>query len=371
MTHSVDTTINLVADIGGTNIRIGLLANADKNGDKSAEKPGDDTNNSNVNDVTHLHVYQCNQYVSLADVIKTYIIENNIQNKVINACFAIACPVENDLISMTNLPWEFSKSALKKSLKLNKLLMINDYTAIAHAIPFLKDDQKVKIGGGKVIANKPISICGPGTGLGVANLIPQLSASDQLTGSDQSNTCSWISCGGEGGHVDFAPTDETEIAILTYLLTKYDHVSYEQLLSGLGLEQIYQAISSSQGDKVLELTAKEISQNALDKNCEVCQQALAQFCKTLGSFAGNLALTMASSGGVYIAGGIVPRFIQFLEESEFRQQFEQKGRFADFNRNIPTFVITEPQPGIIGAAAYLRQHSLKPIHTDLKNSEEL
>ena len=272
---------------------------------------------------------------------------------------------------MTNLPWEFSKSALKETLKLNQLLMINDYTAIAHAIPFLKDHQKVQVGGGKVIANKYISICGPGTGLGVANLIPQLSVSEQLTGSDQTNTCSWISCGGEGGHVDFAPTNETEIAILRFLLTKYEHVSYEQLLSGLGLEQIYQAISHSQGDKFLELTAKEISQKALDKSCQLCQQTLAQFCKTLGSFAGNLALTMASFGGVYIAGGIVPRFIEFLEESEFRQQFEQKGRFADFNSNIPTFVITEPQPGIIGAAAYLRQHSLKSINIDLENAEEL
>ena len=306
-TAIANTEINLVADIGGTNIRIGILVDVDKNSDECTD-PG-------TNDVGNLQVYQCSQYASLAEVISSYIAENNLQNNVINACFAIACPVENDIVSMTNLPWEFSKSALKEKLKLNQILKINDYTAIAHAIPFLKDHQKVQVGGGKVIANKSISICGPGMGLGVANLIPQLSVSEQLTGSDQTNTCSWISCGGEGGHVDFAPTNETEIAILRFLLTKYEHVSYEQLLSGLGLEQIYQAISHSQGDKFLELTAKEISQKALDKSCQLCQQTLAQFCKTLGSFAGNLALTMASFGCVYIAGGIVPRFIEFLEES--------------------------------------------------------
>ncbi len=319
--------INLVADIGGTNIRLGYFEQA--------------------GDVMALEVFQCAQYPSLSAVIKTYIDQQQLNDKTINACLAIACPVENDLISMTNLPWEFSRSALKNELNLNKLLLINDYTAIAHAVPFLNDEQKVQIGNGDVVDNNPISICGPGTGLGVANVIP--------VGGQQ-----WQALGGEGGHVDFSPVDHTEIQILEFLLTKYQHVSYEQLLSGLGLEQIYQAFNHIEQAEAPDLSAKEISEKALAQSCDLCEQTLAQFCKILGSFAGNLGLTFASFGGVYIAGGIVPRFIDYFKQSEFRSRFESKGRIT-FNRTIPTFVITESQPGILGASAYLRQHNLQYI----------
>jgi glucokinase len=317
--------INLVADIGGTNIRIGTF--------------------ENESSVTALKVYQCGNYQSLYEVINTYLAEENLVGQTINACLAIACPVENDLISMTNLPWEFSQSALKKELSLNKLLLINDYTAIAHAVPYLNDQQKIQMGEGEVVTGKPISICGPGTGLGVANIVPL--ANQQ-----------WQALSGEGGHVDFAPVDQTEIEILEFLLEKYQHVSYEQLLSGLGLEQIYQALNHIEQANQPTLSAKDISEKALSNGCQLCEKSLAQFCKILGSFAGNLSLTLASFGGVYIAGGIVPRFIDYLKQSEFRSRFESKGRIK-FNKTIPTFVITESQPGILGASAYLRQHNLQ------------
>ena len=319
--------VNVVADIGGTNIRLGMT---------------DETGN-----ISELEVFRCNDFASLADVLKHYFSEKAISDKTINACLAIACPVENDLISMTNLPWQFSKSALKASLKLNKLLLINDYTAIAHAVPLLNDKQKVQIGQGNVVADKPIAICGPGTGLGVAHVVPA--------------NGHWLSLGGEGGHVDFAPVDEEEMRILSYLLSKYPRVSYEQVLSGLGLEQIYQALLVDRGETPQPYSAKDISERALNETCDLCQQALAQFCKILGSFAGNLALTMATFGGVYIAGGIVPRFIEYFKNSEFRSRFEAKGRFVEFNQTIPTFVITESQPGIIGASAYLRQHNTEEL----------
>ncbi|MCJ8322163.1 MAG: glucokinase [Colwellia sp.] len=332
------TVINLVADIGGTNLRIGYFVN-----EGSTSVPAE---------VINLQVFQCQQYASLAEVLQTYLKQQGIENNTINACLAIACPVEDDLISMTNLPWEFSQSALKAQLNFNALYLINDYTAIAHAVPLLNDQQKIQIGSGLVVKEKPMAICGPGTGLGVANVV------------FSEGKC--ISLGGEGGHVDFAPTDATEIKILEFLLTKYQHVSYEQLLSGLGLKQIYQAVCHINGEKPEDLTAQKISENALSASCITCEQALAQFCKVLGSFAGNLALTIASFGGVYIAGGIVPRFIQYLENSEFRARFEAKGRFNDFNRSIATFVITEPQPGILGASAFLSQQILKeqPLYTN-------
>ena len=214
-------------------------------------------------------------------------------------------------------------------------------------MPYLTSEQKVQIGDGEVVAGRPISICGPGTGLGVANVVP--------------NGDSWISLGGEGGHVDFAPIDEVEQHILQFLLKKYSHVSYEQLLSGLGIEQIYQALCDFHGETANNYTAKDISAKAVDNSCARCVEALAQFCKTLGSFAGNLALTLGSFSGVYIAGGIAPRFIDFIKNSDFRTRFEEKGRLSGFNRNIPTYIITETQPGILGALAFLRQHNKEEL----------
>ncbi len=314
-------SINLIADIGGTNLRIGTT-NADRK-------------------IENIKLYQCNKFSGLAEIIQDYISGLTVNGAELNACFAIACPVSNDVVSMTNLPWEFSKKELQRTLNLSKMYFINDYTAIAHAVPELSENQKVKIGVGEVVPNSPISICGPGTGLGVANVV---NVNNQ-----------WISLGGEGGHVDFAPIDETEIQILNFLLKKYKHVSYEQLLSGLGIEQIYQAMMSIKGLEPEAYQAKDITEKAINNECDVCKASLDKFCEILGSFAGNLSLTLASFGGVYIAGGIVPRFIDYINNSNFRSRFEAKGRFEAFNRAIPTFVITEPQPGLIGASAFLCQ----------------
>lgn len=319
-----NNSLNLVADIGGTNIRLGVAGE--------------------TGDISELTVYQCREYESLEAVLTKYISDNKLADKTISACFAIACPVDKDLISMTNLPWKFSKSAIKSSLNFKKLVMINDYTGIAHAVPHLSDSQKVKIGGGEVVPNNPISICGPGTGLGVANIIPH--ADD-----------GWLSLGGEGGHVDFAPIDDTEQHILSFLMKKYNHVSYERVLSGQGIENIYQALCNLNNEQAESYSAKDITLHAVNNTCKRCVEALNQFCKILGSFAGNLSLTLSSYSGVYIAGGIAPRFIEFIKNSEFRARFEAKGRLTSFNQNIPTYVIIEPQPGILGALAYLRQHN--------------
>jgi len=319
--------INVVADIGGTNIRLGRVTPA--------------------REITDILVYKCANYPSLEAVLSEYFTIQNISAEQVNACLAIACPVEQDQIVMTNLPWQFSKSALQTNLQLHHLWLINDYTAIAHSIPLLAESQKIKIGGGDVIPEKPMSICGPGTGLGVANMA--------FDGHQ------WLCLSGEGGHVDFAPIDQQEQAILSYLMTKMAHVSYEQLLSGMGLENIYQALAELEQLDVSPLSAEQISTQALDQSCALCERALAQFCSILGSFAGNLALTLASFGGVYIAGGIVPRFISYLQQSNFRARFEQKGRLSPINRNIATFVITESQPGLLGAAAYLSQQTTEEL----------
>jgi glucokinase len=322
-------TINLIADIGGTNIRLALA---------------DETNMAKYKEI---ETYQCAEFDSLADVITLYFNKKQLSGFTINACLAIACPVDDDLISMTNLPWQFSKADLKSQLKLNSLSLINDYTAIAMAIPLLSNEQKVKIGGGETVANKPIAVCGPGTGLGVANLVPVTT----------SGVSKWHCFSGEGGHVDFAPVGEQEITVLRYLNTMKKRVSYEQLLSGYGLEQIYQALVNEEGVDLPQLSAQEISKQGIDNSCTLCNQALLIFCQTLGSFAGNLALIMNSQGGVYIAGGIVPRFIDFLKASKFRERFESKGRLSHITLQTPTYVITELQPGLLGAAAYILQQN--------------
>lgn len=325
-------SINLIADIGGTNIRLALAETKSEG------------------NFIELATYQCQNFASLAEVISRYIKEKQLSHYQINACFAIACPVDKDLIVMTNLPWQFSQKELKAQLTLNSLTFINDYTAIALSIPLLTDKQKVKIGGGETVANKPISVCGPGTGLGVANLVPI-----NVSGNSQ-----WHCFDGEGGHIDFAPLNDVEQQVLHYINQIKKRVSYEQLLSGYGLEQVYRALFFiKQGKEISsvkeKLSAKDISNKAMTNQCETCQQALTLFCNVLGSFAGNLALIMNSQGGVYIAGGIVPRFIDYLKASDFRSRFEKKGRLSYITEQAPTYVIIEPQPGLLGAAAFLLQ----------------
>lgn len=323
----MNKTINLVADIGGTNIR---LAFSDKK-----------------NNITNIETYQCAKFVSLFEVISQYLTEKKLNDRNINACLAIAGPVDDDLISMTNLPWQISQKRLKQQLKLKSLHFINDFDAIAMAIPFLSNEQKIQIGNGEPTVGKAISVCGPGTGLGMATLV--------------SVGNKWHCFAGEGGHIDFAPVDELEMKILHYLQEIKKRVSYEQLLSGYGLEQIYQALTAINNcqknltTEVEKLSAVQISSRAVTNSCSVCYQALSLFCGALGSFAGNLALMANSLGGVYIAGGIVPKFIEFIQQSDFRARFEAKGRLSSLTQQSPTYVITEKQPGLLGASAYLNQ----------------
>lgn len=342
-------TINLIADIGGTNIRLAQATEksvADRSAIDLSQTEG---NGININEIK---TYQCKEFSSLAEVVAHYLETKKLDNKVINACFAIACPVDKDLISMTNLPWQFSQKELKQTLKLNTLRFINDYTAIAMAIPLLSEQQKVKIGGGESVAGKPISVCGPGTGLGVANLVPLT-----VSGNEQ-----WHCISGEGGHIDFAAINNTEQQVMNFIQDIKKRVSYEQLLSGYGLEQVYQAmLFINEGREITtvndKLSAKEITSKALDGTCTICEKTLTLFCNVLGSFTGNLALIMNSQGGVYIAGGIVPRFIDYLKSSDFRSRFETKGRLSSITKQAPTYVITEEQPGLLGAAAFVLQGS--------------
>jgi glucokinase len=220
--------------------------------------------------------------------------------------------------------------------------VINDFTAVAHAVTVLNQQQKEQVGQGQAVAGDNIAVFGPGTGLGVKH----------LTMTEQG----WLALDGEGGHVDFAPVDEEDLAIWRFLTAKYGHASAEEVMSGRGLLQIYQALAVQRGVAAVFDDPADITDRALDGSCELSQATLSQFCRIMGSFAGNLALNMGTRGGVYIGGGIAPRFLNFLKDSDFRMRFEAKGRFRDYVASIPTFIITEPDHGLIGAMAYLAQN---------------
>lgn len=309
-----------VADVGGTNIRL------------AREVHGE---------LKDIKKYLCNDYDHIADVIELYIAQfPDIRFRA--GCIGIACPVNDDMIKMTNHHWQFSVKALQEKFQLDWLEVINDYTAVAMSLPVLKDNQKEQIGGGEAVEKQNIAVFGPGTGLGVGHLVPIESG--------------WQSLDGEGGHVDLAPVDENDLIVWRYLREKYGYASAEEAMSGRGLIQIYQALAHDRGLPSEFTNPADVTQRAIAGTCDLCVAALNQFCAIMGTFAGNLALGLGTHGGVYIAGGIAQRFVEFLRESKFRERFESKGRFRDYVSGIPTFVITEPDHGLIGAAAYLEQN---------------
>ncbi len=313
-------TYALVGDVGGTNARLALCTVA-------------------TGEITQAKTYSGLEFDSLEAVIRHYLKECDIE--VQDACIAIACPVTEDWVAMTNHSWAFSIKAMKASLGLSHLEVINDFTAVSMAIPMLSPDDVLQFGGGEAQPGKPIAVYGAGTGLGVAHLVHV----DRR----------WVSLPGEGGHVDFAPNSEEEDIILEVLRAEVGHVSAERVLSGPGLVNLYRAIVKADNRLPEKLEPKDITERALADSCIDSRRALSLFCVIMGRFGGNLALTLGTFGGVYIAGGIVPRFMEFFKASGFRVAFEDKGRFRDYVRDIPVFMITHGQPGLLGAGAHLRQ----------------
>ncbi|WP_338884517.1 glucokinase [Xenorhabdus sp. TH1] len=314
------TTYALVGDIGGTNARLALC-------------------DVDTGQLSAVEFYPCAHYESLEIVIRQYLKQQNCAVKY--GSIAIACPVTDDVISMTNHSWRFSVSQMKASLGWERFEVINDFTAVSLAIPVLGAGDVIQIGGKQPQTKRPIAVYGAGTGLGVAHLVH--------TGSQ------WMSLPGEGGHVEFAPDSAEEDHMLRVLREEYGHVSAERVLSGPGLVNIYRSLMKLNGQVAEDLTPRDVSDRALNGNCSICKQALELFCTALGRFGGNLALNMGAFGGVYIAGGIVPRFFDFFQKSGFRQGFENKGRFTDYLKDIPVYLITHDNPGLLGAGSYIRQ----------------
>ncbi|HEY4342932.1 MAG TPA: glucokinase [Parvibaculum sp.] len=252
-------------------------------------------------------------------------------------------------IDMTNCPWDVSAAALSRATGVAHPLLMNDFAALALAVPHLKPDELHRIGGGEADAAAPIAILGAGTGLGVASLVP-------------SGKGRYIALPGEGGHVDLAPTNAREIALVYQLMQEFGRVSVERVLSGPGLVALYMAIGALDGtrDKARP-TGVDVSNRARMGTSKAAQEAVTLFCGWLGATAGNLALTLGAKGGVYIGGGIVPGWIAedgkggkggapLFDAKLFRHRFEAKGRFKTYLAPIPVNVITREDPALMGLA---------------------
>jgi glucokinase len=310
-------TGRLVGDIGATNARFALL-------DESAAP-------------TRLRVYACDDFPGLGEAIEAYLGAEGARPN--EAALAIASPIAGDQVTLTNHPWSFSIDALRRRLALERLLVVNDFTANALAVPHLGPDGWSKIGGGSAAPRAPIAVLGPGTGLGVSGLL--------WGGRD------WIALAGEGGHATLPPVDDRESVVLERMRRRFGHVSAERVLSGPGLVNLYHTLAEIEGVPALPYSAAQIADRRIGEAEPLCRAALDLFCAMLGTVASNLALTLGARGGVFIAGGIVPRLGAAFAQSGFRPRFEDKGRFADYMKAIPTFVVTHPIPAFLGLAALL------------------
>jgi glucokinase len=316
----------LLADVGGTNARFALELGAGR--------------------IELIEVLPCAGYPTLADALRAYLVMPAVAaaGLVRHAAIAIANPVVGDFVRMTNHHWEFSIAALQRDCGFETLLVENDFSALARALPYLADSQKRQVGGGSICPQRAMGLLGAGTGLGVSGLIPSAQAG-----------CGWSALRSEGGHVTFSPANDTEIAILRFAWRQFEHVSAERLLSGVGLELIYRALAHHTGQPDLQLAAPEITRRALAGECALCDQVIEAFCGMLGTVAGNLAITLGAQGGIYIGGGIVPRLGERFAASSFRSRFEQKGRFVSYLAQVPTFVITADYPAFLGVSAILAE----------------
>ncbi len=310
----------LVGDIGATNARFGLL--------------------SQEGELFLARVYLCEEYPGIEEALQSFLGEASRAPRPRLGALAVASPVTADRVEMTNHPWRFSIAALKARFAFERFEVINDFTAVALALPSLGAGDKRAIGGGAAVDGAPLAVLGPGSGLGVSGLIPW----------DRG----WIPISGEGGHGTIAPQSERESALVDLLRRRFDHVSAERVLSGPGLVNLYEALAALEGMPERGYTAAEITDEGIGAKDPLCAEAVVLFCAMLGTVAGNLTLTLGARGGLYIAGGIVPRLKERFDNSLFRRRFEAKGRMSSYLAPIPSFVVTHPFPAFLGCAALLR-----------------
>jgi glucokinase len=318
----------IVADIGGTNTRFGLVTEIDV-----VEK---------TVVIENQLTYESASFSSIEEAIIRY--QDSLGDiKVNNACLAIAGPVVGDIVTVTNLDWSFSIAEVKEKLSFNNLMIINDFVAYACAIQYLDKSCFRSIRDGIAVENFPIAVLGPGTGFGSAMLINDGKRVNAL--------------GLEGGHMSVAANTALQAAIKEYMSRRFDFVSIERVFSGPGLRYLYQALAAVEGTEPRKLRTSEISQCALNASDELCVRTLSLFCSWLGSTTRDFALTLGARGGIYLGGGVLPRVADFLMDSDFESSFKGKGEMRHYVEDIPIQLITKGNSALLGSAAWFEDNA--------------
>jgi len=315
----------LIGDIGGTNARFALA---------------DPSGVGFFNELTLC----CADYKTADDGITDYLARSgNIKPDVI--CLAAAGPVSENCVRFTNNHWVIDGDELQRRFPAAVIRLLNDFEAIAYSIPMLSDNDTATVGLVSSDIDKgsdfTVGVLGPGTGLGIGGLL----ARDNH----------FYPVFGEGGHVGFAPETKTQFQVFKQLRKRFNRVSDERLISGPGLENIYWALQKIHGKKASGINAAEIFSRVLANEDAIAAESVQLFYEALGQVAGNLALKLGAMDGIYLAGGIVKRYPDLLETSNFRLGFENKGGHRSLLEKIPTLLILHPQPGLLGASSRARE----------------
>jgi glucokinase len=306
--------MDLMADIGATTTRCALV---DDKGDELAPE-----------------IFENVDFAGLPGLLRVYLDHRRASDRPTRAVLAVAAPITGDEVQMTNIGWHFSQRELKETLGLKRLTIVNDFAAIAWALPLLTPADVVTIGGGDSVPRATLAALGPGSGLGVSALVPA--------------TDGWAAMTGEGGHVAMPAMTREEDDVIARLRERYaGHCSAERVLSGPGLVNLYVTLAEIAGRGQPTVTPEDVT-NLAKQGEPLARKTLGMFFAMLGTVAGNLAVTTGARGGIYIAGGVVPRVVDALRKSEFRARFENKGRYRQYLAAIPTHVITAPLPAFRG-----------------------
>lgn len=291
--------------------------------------------------------YASNDYNDFMVLVKEFVKEaaSEVDMILSSACFGVAGPVRNGCSKITNLPWTIEESVLSKALGIPHVLLVNDFQAVGYGLAALQDDDVVVLQEGEEEVQGPRIILGAGTGLGEGVMYWHEGHYEILPS--------------EGGHVDFAPTDADQLELYRYLKNKLNRVSYEDVVSGTGLKNIFSFLRSTDPASVsqqMEIALQEedhaavISHYALQDKDALAVKALDMFCRIYGAQAGNLALTALATGGVYIAGGIAAKNIDVIKQGGFIRAFNNKGPMSVLLNNMPVKVVMNPKVGLMGAA---------------------
>ena len=322
-TESSTTWPRLLGDIGGTNARFAWQVHEGA-------------------PIDQVMVMSCADHSDVVKAVEHYLTSRHLHRPKAVA-LGMAVPVVSDFIELTNNHWKLSIKETRAALEVPTLLVLNDFTALALAIPGLEDKDKHQIGTGNPRDHAPIGLIGPGTGLGVSGLMP-------VPGLRQ-----WVPIAGEGGHVSLSASNPLEFAVVEYLNHRYGHASAERVLSGSGLVDLFHALAHIRGESPGDVaTAAEVIRLSQRRDSLLAESVLDLFCGWLGSVAGDLALTLGARGGIYVGGGIVPRIREQFSQSQFRHRFEAKGRYQAYLADIPTwFIDAAVSPALLGASRAL------------------